>query len=57
MLKEPLGTTKDQLSFFQISKETVREVKTMSQLRHLQILVVVLNPNSKSVKPLTDGKK
>jgi len=27
MLKEPLGTTKDQLSFFQISIETMREVK------------------------------
>jgi len=32
MLKEPLGTTKDQLSFFQISKEAIHEVKTMSQL-------------------------
>jgi len=33
MLKEPLGTTKDQLSFFQISK-----VKTMAQLLHLHIV-------------------
>ena len=37
MLKEPLGTRKDQLSFFQISKETIREVKAMSQLRHLHL--------------------
>jgi hypothetical protein len=38
MLKEPLGTTKDKLSFFKISKEAIREVKTMSQLRHLHIV-------------------